>query len=99
MYRRIILHNNWQFNIFKRLLPKLLKWSQQDLISIDDRVHLFTLQIKKYPRPHSPFPEHASEHQPCPFKSSSIVNAIRMKLLICISSYIMSSISLHEYLD
>jgi len=63
--RSIVFHDNWLFQILKRLFPKLLKRSCKDLVSINSRVDLLSIcQLKKQSRSHLTPPECPPEHHP-----------------------------------
>jgi hypothetical protein len=75
--RSIVFHDNWLFHIFEGLLPELLKWSCQDLVSIDGGVHLLSvLQFKKQTWSHSTPSKCPPEHHPSTGCTFSVIDII-----------------------
>jgi hypothetical protein len=79
--RSIVFHNNRLFHIFEGLLPELLKWSCQDLVSINGRVDLLSiLQFKKHTWPHSTPSKCPPEHHPSTSCTFSVIDTIRVNV-------------------
>src|SRR5580692_7493527 len=98
--RGIVFHNNWLFHVFKGLLPELLKQSRQDLVSINGGVDLLSiLQFKKHTWSHSTPSKCPPEHHPSTRCTFSIINTIRVKLLIVPSPYPVPGAALHPHFD
>jgi len=98
MRRSIVFHDNQLFHVLKRLLPELLKWSCQDLVSIDGGVHLLSiLQFKKHTWSYSTPSKYPPEHHPSISCTFSVIDTIKVKLFVIPPPYPVPSAPLHSH--